>query len=151
MGHRRGIVALNPAGRRQTKKHRPTIKLAPTLGAALRPHTGLAPYVQWNGKGVASVRTAWRLARQRAGLPPDFIPKVLRHTMATRLREASVPDWEAAAWMGHRVLRTTERYARHRPDFMAAAAAVTESTFGELAKLVPELADLRDACVTPDL
>jgi len=138
-----GVVALNPPGRTQTKKRRPTLKLVPTLHQALQEAAGADPYVGLHGRWQAEIRRVWAATRTRAKLPNYFLPKILRHTMATHLRSSSVPEWEAQGWLGHRSAGTSERYAKFRPEFMAASAAATEAYFTTLAKHVPELAALQ--------
>lgn len=142
-----GIIKLNPDGRAQTKKRRPTLKLVPTLDQALQEARvdGIVdtPYASLYGKPQAEIRAVWHATRLRAKLPPYFLPKIIRHTMATHLRSAGVPEWEAQGWIGHRVGGTTERYAKFRPEFMAASAAATEGYFTKLALQVPELAALQ--------
>lgn len=137
------LIKLNPDGRAQTKKRRPTLKLVPTLSQALQEAGPLDRYVALHGKPQAEIRAVWHATRIRAGLPPYFLPKILRHTMATHLRAAGVPEWEAQGWIGHRSGGTSERYAKFRPEFMAASAAATEGYFTTLAKEVPTLAALQ--------
>lgn len=137
------IIALNNAGRPQTKKRRPTLKLAPALSQALLEAAGADPYVSLHGKAQGGVRRVWDATRKRAKLPDYFLPKILRHTMATHLRSAGVPEWEAQGWLGHRSGGTSERYAKFRPEFMAASAAATEGYFTMLSKHVPKLAALQ--------
>lgn len=53
----------------------------------------------------------WRPAVQRARLPePQPTPHDLRHTFGSWLAEAGVPATQIAALMGHKSLRSTERY-----------------------------------------
>lgn len=139
----RGVIALNPDGRAQTKKRRPTLKLVPTLAQALQEAGEADPYVSLHGKRQAEIRAVWHATRERAKLPAHFIPKIIRHTMATHLRTEGVPEWEAQGWLGHRAAGTSERYAKFRPEFMAASAAATEGYFTTLAKHVPALAALQ--------
>lgn len=139
----REVIALNPDGRVQTKKRRPTLKLVPTLAQALQEAEGADPYVSLHGKRQGEIRRVWSATRARAKLPDHFIPKILRHTMATHLRTQGVPEWEAQGWLGHRAAGTSERYAKFRPEFMAASAAATEGYFTTLAKHVPTLAALQ--------
>lgn len=55
-----------------------------------------------------------------------FIPHVLRHTCATRLVAAQVPLNEVQAWMGHKVIQTTMRYAHLMPGALVGAMARLE-------------------------
>lgn len=139
----RGVIALNPEGRAQTKKRRPTLKLVPTLAQALQEAEGADPYVSLHGDRQGGIRRVWSATRAKAELPDHFLPKIIRHTMATHLRTQGVPEWEAQGWLGHRAGSTSERYAKFRPEFMAASAAATEGYFTTLAKHVPAIAALQ--------
>lgn len=133
-----GIVHLNPAGRRQTKKRRPDVPLTSTLREALvRLPVRSGPYVHWHGDRVESVKTAWRAMRSDAGLPEWFVPKVLRHTVATELRRRGVSGWEVSALLGHtkgEAASTTGRYAKYAPEWMAASKHAIDDLMGEIAK-----------------
>lgn len=145
---RHRFIRLNPTGRKQTKKRRPTVPLTDTLRSVLRASKATERYVEWNGKKVASVRRAWHLVREAAGLPADFIPKVLRHTVATELRKRGVSGWEVSGMLGHKrgeSESTTEVYAKYDPAFHAAARKALDAWMRELAKKVPRLAKLTRA------
>ena len=87
-----GLVHLNPAGRRQTKKYRPTVPLLPVLANHIDKVKSEAHLVHWHGKPVASIKTTWRKLRKRALLPAWFVPKTVRHTLdvAAPARRAGV-------------------------------------------------------------
>ena len=78
-----GLIRLNPEGRQQTKKHRPTVRLPKNL---LRLIGGAGPngtaVIQYKGQPVKAVRNAWRSARDRAEMDGDVQPYSLRHTVA---------------------------------------------------------------------
>jgi integrase len=126
-----GYVRLNPPGRRQTKKRRAIVPLAPTLAAWLatwRPQPG-ETLVQHRGLPVASIKTAWRIARAQAWPPSEdqlqaqppaltpadrrarlFVcsptgagvnPYSLRHTLGRALRANHVPGDQIALMLGH--------------------------------------------------
>lgn len=122
----RGLIALNPPGRKQTRKHRPTVPLAPFL----RPWLEAAPegpLVAWNGKPIESFKTAWRRMRRDAYLPAAVVAKTIRHTMATELRAADVPEAEIQGMLGHRAFGgKTEVYAKYRPDYLGEATAAID-------------------------
>lgn len=134
----RGIVRLNPAGRPQTRKRRPDVPLTSTLRETLgKLPTRSGPYVHWNGQPVESVKTAWRAMVADAGLPEWFVPKVLRHTVATELRRRGVSGWEVSALLGHTkgdAAATTGRYAKYAPEWMAASKHAMDDLMGEVAK-----------------
>lgn len=128
----RGLVTQNPPGRKQTKKYRPVVPLA----RFLRPIIKEAPpghLVQWHGKPIASFKTAWRKMRRVAELPGEAVPKTIRHTMATELRAANVPEAEIQGFLGHRAYGgKTEVYAKYRPDYLGEATAAIDRYMGRV-------------------
>lgn len=135
------LVRLNPTGRRQTKKYRPTVPLTDTLRAHLRPLAG-PYYAGWHGHRQASIKTTWRKLRTRAGLPTWFAPKVLRHTVASELRKRGVPGWEVSGLVGHtrgEAAATTGGYAKYDPDYLGRAREALDAWMADLARDVPGL------------
>jgi len=128
----RWLAAQNPPGRPQTKKHRPTVPV-PTF---LRPWIEAAPagpLVAWHGKPIKSFKTAWRKLRKEAKLGKDVVPKTVRHTMATELRAANVPEAEIQGFLGHRAFGgKTEVYAKYRPDYLGEATAAIDRYMGRV-------------------
>lgn len=128
----RRLLVQNPPGRRQTRKVRPTVPvcdfLLPWLEAA-----PAGPLVAWHGKPIASFKTAWRKLRARAYLPPEIVPKTIRHTMATELRAADVPEAEIQGMLGHRAYGgKTEVYAKYRPDYLGHAVRAIDAYMGRV-------------------
>ncbi len=112
------LVQLNPEGRAQNKKYRPTVKLPETL----RDYVGEGPYLLMNKeRRVDDVRYAWRRVRKAAGFGKDVTPYSIRHTMARHLRICGVPAWEVSAQLGHKQpgLSVTEIYAPFAPAYLA--------------------------------
>jgi integrase len=148
------LLSLNPSGRKQTKKYRPVVPITDTL---LPWVTGIGAdrIVNWHGKPVKSVKTAFRAARRRAGLPDEVSPYSLRHTMATELRKRGVPDWEVQGMMGHTspTARVTEIYAKYSPSYLGEAARAIDTYFGDLQRTVGSLPEglsstsVRSPCV----
>jgi integrase len=81
-----GLLRFNQEGRRQTKKVRPTVRLAPRL----LPWLGPGGDGRVIGRGVKAFGIAWRQARERSGLGEDVVPTTLRHTLATVMKERRV-------------------------------------------------------------
>lgn len=131
------LIYLNPHGREQTKKHRPTLPITKTLLPWLR-GCDESHYVNWRGKPLKSIKTTWRKMRARAGLSGDVIPYTIRHTMATEMRRRGVPGWEVAGFLGHSSsdYSTTERYAKFAPDYLGKGVAAIDGYFDELQGLV---------------
>jgi integrase len=131
----RRLINLQAPGRDETKKRNPVLPITDALLPCLRAATG-DHLVSWHGKPLACIKTAWRRARARAGLPKDFQPYSVRHTLATELRARSVPEWECAGWLGHSTpYRTTEIYARFRPDYLSQARAAIDAWVKEIGAL----------------
>jgi len=126
------LIALNPAGRRQTKKHRPVVPMTDTIEPVLRTARG-SHVVAYRGGRVQSVKKAFRRARQLLGLDLDVIPYTIRHTMATELRKRGVPKWEVEGWLGHKAGDPTEAYAIYDPDYLSAGRRAIDAYFRELA------------------
>lgn len=106
------LIKLNPDGRPQNKKRRPTIPMLKLLVPML---TGLpnGPLVAFNGKAFKSIKKSFRVARIEAGLDSSVTPYTIRHTVASEKRMRGVPMGEVATWLGHSTgYRTTERYQK---------------------------------------
>jgi len=120
------LIHLNPDGRQQTKKYRPTVKMPDSLVPLIerRIRDGDSNYlVAYRGNPISSVKTAWRKTRSAAGLDTTVNPYSLRHTMARWLRTQSVPAFELSAQLGHKQLgaSTTEIYAPFDPAYLSSA------------------------------
>jgi len=126
-----GLVELNPKGRAQNKKYRPTVKLPETL----RTFLGEGPFLLMNKRRrVDDVRYAWRKVRKAAGLGKDVTPYSIRHTMARHLRICGVPAWEVSAQLGHKQpgLSVTEIYAPFAPAYLATSVVEIDKYLKEL-------------------
>lgn len=139
-----GLVHLNPPGRRQTKKYRPTVPLLPALAAYLAVTNPQAHVVNWHGRHIKSIKTTWRKLRERALLPGWFVPKTLRHTLATWLRQRGVPAWDVSGLLGHHAGGTTDTYAKFDPAYLGDVRAALIAIIDDLAKDVPRLKALVD-------
>ncbi len=128
---RRRLIKLNPEGRKQTKKYRPVVPISETLLPWLEKCDG-ARYVLYHGRPVASIKKSFANAVVNAGLD-SVSPYCLRHTMATELRSRGVSEWEAMGMLGHKSqARTTERYAKFRPDYRSEAVNAIDAYFADL-------------------
>jgi integrase len=97
---RLGRIRLNPEGRRQTKKRRPTVPIAPTLAAEIASWSRDSEYViPYYGRPLRTRDFYNRLAGT-AGVTGGA--NVIRHTVRTWLAEHGVPDSEADVFMGHK-------------------------------------------------
>ena len=139
-----GSIDLLPAGRERTKKRRPIIPLVPTLRRALAAHRE-GPLVAYHGRAVASVRTTFRKAIQRAGLADTGVCQyTLRHTIISEAMKRCSEPWQVERFAGHQQgSKTTERYTKFSPGYLSKAAEAVEDYFADLeAKLGGKLPDL---------
>lgn len=125
----RGIITLNPPDRNQTKKYRPVIRLPESYALDIADITG--NIISGNEGQYDSVKKAWRTARSRAGLDVDVNGYSIRHTIARHLRSQSVPPWEVAAQLGHKMpgMSTTEIYAPYDPSYLKNAVAAIDDFY----------------------
>lgn len=141
----RGLVHLNPQGRRQNNKVRPTIRLTENLKGWLLYWNVNAPVSKWlrDGRSMIISRVdnrSLKRAAERAGLENAELWNryTLRHYMATRIR--SVPGIEVsreqrAEWMGHADPdhRTTQRwYESLDEDHLQDACRATDAIMARL-------------------
>ena len=125
----RGIINLNPDGRRQTSKRRARVKIGPALIEVLRALPQDTPRVlMFRGRTLGRMVCVWPKAKARAKLKGRVNAYSLRHTVASYLREMDVPPWEAAHCMGHRMdgHSMTERYTHMSPAYHKNAAAALD-------------------------
>lgn len=129
-----GVFYRRAAGRRETKKRQPPVRLPLRLLAHIRrwERLGLARHavVEWNGKPVQSVRKAFAAAVKAAGLRADVTPHVLRHTCATWLMQRGVNLWDAAGFLGMTVQQLEQGYGHHHPDYQGDAIAALGGQYG---------------------
>jgi len=135
---RRGIIRLNPEGRRQTKKRRATIKMCPTLLAEVSGWRREGEHViTYNGRPLAS-REFFDMLSEHSGV--EGCPSAIRHTVRTWLAEyRGVIQREADVFMGHLeegTSKTARRYIHLQPEYMQSVADAIEVLFAELAQLV---------------
>lgn len=130
-----GLLDLNPPGRRQNKKFRPTVREPRALTAWLDHWEGMslfsptkeagklntAPYCSYATK--EALKSAFERARAKIGLP-RLTARSIRHKVATVLRKARIPEDEIALQLGHRrqQVRTTAGYGEWDPDYLAGVA-----------------------------
>ena len=136
------IIHLNPIGRRQNKKHRPTVKMPSFIYQHFvsLPENHYA--VSASPNRIGSVKRSLATAYRRAGVTVTGDARgpvtaySLRHTAGAWLRAQQVPEWEAQAQMGHKGSygKTTEIYAPARPDYLSSACAALEQLYQEAFK-----------------
>lgn len=134
---------LNPFGRAQTNKYRPTIPVVPVLAEWLAAELaiyerldraerkGAGYLVNYYGRSVLDVDTAWKTMLRNLKLPSgrEWKPYLLRHSLATILRNRGVAKWDLEGFMGHDAGGMTEVYAVGRFDTVRRAI---EDILGEI-------------------
>lgn len=74
-----------------------------------------------SGKPLRSIRNAFELVRQKAGIGEDVTPHTLRHTFASRLAMAGVDPRTIQELGGWKTLALVERYSHLSPRHRAEA------------------------------
>lgn len=120
----RRLIDLNPAGRKQTAKKRPVVKMNDELFEALEAAYAarqIAYVVERGAKKVANIKKAFQAASERSGI--QVTPYMLRHTGAVWAAEQGISMAALAQFMGHDDDSTTQRhYARFSPDYLVSVA-----------------------------
>lgn len=113
-----GVFYGRPAGHRDTKKRRQTVRVPAPLLAHLRrwQRLGQRYAVEWNRKPVTRISKAHAAAVADAGLGPDVTPHVWRHSLATWLMQAGADPWASAGFLGMTVETLMRVYGHHHPD-----------------------------------
>jgi integrase len=128
------LIKLNPEGRKQTKKYRPTVPMTDTLIPWLQ-KIKTSHIVQYHGHRIFSVKKAFqRMAIEIDGLPERVTPYSIRHTMAKELRRRGVSPWEIQGMLGHKAagFRTTEIYAKYDPSYLSTARVEIDAIMAEI-------------------
>ena len=143
-----GIFYRLAQGKRASNKRQPPAPIPSRLLAHMRrwQRLGLigSHFVEFNGKPIASVKTAFARAVQLAGLSPDggkIVPHTLRHTAATWLMQRGVPIWQAAGFLGLSAEMLDRVYGHHSADHLKGAAnAITGKNSGNVSVVVSVVA-----------
>jgi integrase len=122
----RGLFYRLAEGAQETNKRQPPVPLPPRLLAHLRRWFRLGVvneyFIEWHGKPIHSVKTAFDSAIKLSGLPGKVTPHTLRHTAATWLMQSGVDKWEAAGFLGMSVETLDRVYGHHHPHHLRNAA-----------------------------
>jgi integrase len=143
----RGIFYRLAVGKRATAKRQTPAPIPPRLLAHLRRWVRLGVarehFVEFNGRAVKSVKTAFASAVAKAGIE-HASPHALRHTAATWMMQNGAQIWEAAGFLGMSEKMLRDTYGHHHPDFMSGAAAAVSGKRADVS-LVVSLAERREA------
>lgn len=144
----RSVIALNPSGRRQTKKRRAVVIAPRQLAARIQDVDGyFVPFT--------SVKSAWETMVDSLGWPKggEGGMKLVRRSMAQLLRDAGtprawspqyrkpsrkVPSEQIEVQLGHAVIDSvTDLYAVFDADYQHQATAALEAIIDEIERLCP--------------
>jgi integrase len=104
------VFDTHPAGAPRTKKRNAVVPVIDEF----RPW--LEAWADCPHKAVKSRKTWWRSMRDALELPPEIVPKTIRHTIATELRRRGVSLTDIAGLLGHlSESRITQVYAKYDP------------------------------------
>jgi integrase len=132
-----GSIRLNPPGRKQTKKVRPTIPLTANLAAWLQ-HWNCERPVHRNGTALKSVKKVFKAHALKLGMP-RFTPYTLRHFMATNIRRIDgchVTREQRQEWLGHKPQDTTSWYEHFDLEWLREARLGTDRIMVKLDQLL---------------
>ena len=130
-------ILLNPPGRRQTKKVRPTIPLTANLAAWLKFWNCDRP-IHRNGTALESVKKAFKAHALKLGMP-KLTPYTLRHFMATNIRRidgCQVSREQRQEWLGHKPQDTTSWYEHYDLEWLREARLGTDKIMDKLDRLL---------------
>lgn len=118
-------IDLNPQGRTQNKKFRAVLPVLPLLDRWLREEyetymalpipdrAGRGWLVNYHGRAIQDVDRAWDTMLTNLDMPAgrEWRPYLLRHSLATLVRNNGAKKWDLEGFMGHRDGSQTEVYA----------------------------------------
>ncbi len=121
----RGRYYRRKQGSAKTNKRQPTVPIPSRLLAHLRRWHAIdleaKHFVEFNGRPVTSVKTAFKSAVRLAGLGPGISPHTLRHTAATWLMQKGANPWQAAGYLGMSLEVLLNTYGHHHPNYLSDA------------------------------
>ncbi|WP_040617055.1 phage integrase SAM-like domain-containing protein [Roseibium sp. TrichSKD4] len=136
-----GLVQLNPEGRLQTKKYRPTIRLTNNLRCWAEYWNTDYP-MQFRGQKVLTAKKPINAAFAAAGFP-ELSRKEIRAFMFTQSRRVLLSNGQRLSktqrseWIGHASQEgssTGEFYERFDPEFLEEAMEATDLVIQEIQK-----------------
>lgn len=114
----RGIIYRKGSEEGQSKKRRTPVPISDRLLAHMRrwKKNSTTHVIEFEGKPIKSTRYAWGQTRRRAGLGPEVVPHILRHTFATWAVQDGMPLGKVAAAMGTTEKVVDRTYGHHAPE-----------------------------------
>jgi len=132
------LIQLNPHGRQQTKKYRPTIRMpeviVPLIKRLKKAYSGTTHVIGLKQTPLLSPHQSWNYARKKAGLDKQVNSYSLRHTISRELSRRQVSMYEIKSHLGHKPhdLDITSVYAPYNPTYLKAAAQGIDAYFNDL-------------------
>lgn len=131
------VLALNPKGRRQTRKRRATVPIARQAVWLFNECEGfLIP--------AASVKSAWNGMTKALSLPGDgeagtkLIRRSVAHIIRGRLHDMEKAEDELEVFLGHRNIDSvSELYAPFSPAYLRTVKGIIEGLIDEVESLAP--------------
>jgi integrase len=121
------LFNTHPFGAPVTKKRNAIVPIIPEF----RPW--LEAWASHPHPKVISRRTWWVTMREALDLPDSYIPKTIRHTVATQLRRRGVTLDDISPLLGHTSdRRITQVYARYSPDYQSKAKQELSAIWNEV-------------------
>lgn len=119
-----GVADLREPGRKETKKRRSIVPLAPVASAYLLPQRSIGPVIQWAGKQLGGHKMTFGRIAKRAGI--EGTAYGIRKAVAIWMRREGVPLSDVKGMLAHTLGGATDRYAHFDPRYMRAAAESIE-------------------------
>lgn len=121
------VADMHPENAPLTNKRNPIVPVIEPLQKLLADWPEFTP--------VKSRKRWWNTARAKLGLPADAIPKTIRHTVSTYMRDQEVPGEQISVMLGHKsagdtLERTSEIYAHVNPAKMRSATRALTKLWG---------------------
>lgn len=101
-------------------------KMSRTLPLTSRLIEALSTGASFEGVSYRTIKYRFDEAVTQLGLPKDTVIHTLRHTCATKLAAMGVDVFKLMKWMGHRSIKTTERYVKVNQGQLAEVAKLME-------------------------
>ena len=141
---------LNPVGKKQTNKFNPILPITRNFEPWLKKETKSGYLVEYHGKPVKSMKTAWRKLRVAADLDNQVNPYSIRHSLGRFLRKNRAPSDQISIYLGHLpvgIKRTDQVYSPFDHDYCHEAAEIVDLFCDQLKEkvgmdLTPENAPL---------
>ena len=107
-------------------KRYPAVRMPENLAAHIRRWRDRAKVneyvVEWQGKPVSSIKTAWARAVKLAGIDGSPTPHSLRHTAVSWLKQQGTSSFDTGRFVGMSERMVEEVYGHHDPDYQRETA-----------------------------